>query len=94
LRGFLGLTGYYSKFVKDYGLISKPLTDQLRNEGFNWDWRAEEAFEQLKRTMSKVLILGLPDFSKPFTLETDASRVGIGQYFLKRVDPWFFSAKP
>lgn len=58
-------------------MINKPLTDQLRKEGFKWDQRAEEAFERLKEAMSKVPILGLPDFGKPFTLETDASRSGI-----------------
>ena len=77
LRGFLGLTGYYKRFMKKYGTINKPLTELL-NEGFNWNHKAEEAFEQLKKALSEVPTLGLPDFSNPFTLEIDASDTGVG----------------
>ena len=86
----MGLTRYYRKFTKDYGSINKPLADQLRKEGFNWDWRAEEVFEQLKRVMSKVPVLGLPNFSKPFTLETNVSGVGIGAILSQEGRPLAF----
>ena len=78
LRGFLDLTGYYKRFVRDYGVISKLLTNLLKEEGFSWNEQEEEAFVQLKQAMSEVPTLGLLDFSKPFTLEIDASNIGVG----------------
>ena len=54
------------------------MTELLKKEGFKWNPKAEEALEQLKIELSDVLALGLPDFSKPFTLETEASNAGIG----------------
>ena len=78
LRGFLGLAGYYRRFIQDYGIIAAPLTQLLRKEGFKWSDDAEAAFTALKLALSAAPVLHLPDFTEPFIVDCDASGLGFG----------------
>jgi hypothetical protein len=72
LRGFLGLTNFYRKFIKNYASIALPLTSLLRKDAFLWNDTASQAFQLLKTAMTQAPTLSLPNFSKPFILEIDA----------------------
>ncbi|XP_076439384.1 uncharacterized protein LOC143278408 [Babylonia areolata] len=86
LRGFLGLVGYYRRFVPQFAEIALPLTDRTKGKEpahVKWDESCERAFLQLKQVLCSRPVCLLPDLSKPFVLRTDASAVGLGALLLQ-----------
>ena len=79
LRSFLGLVNYYRHFIKGYSAKAAPLTDMLKkNRMWHWSEECQHAFEELKRAISEEPVLALPDHTKPFEVQTDASDFAIG----------------
>jgi hypothetical protein len=93
LCGFLGLTGYYHNFVKNYGKIATPLTALLKKNSFTWNPTAAQAFQTLKMAMCTTLVMTLPDFKNTFFLECDASRKAIGIVLMQEGQPLAFTNK-
>lgn len=87
LHGFLGLSGYYHRFIKHYGQIAKPLTNLLKKEVFGWSTETQETFDTLKQRLCLTPVLALSDSSVSFTLDTDASSRGIGVVLMQKSHP-------
>lgn len=95
VRSFLGLAGYYRKFVKHFAMLAKPLYQLLKKDMlFIWTSGHEEAFHSLKQALSSALVLAIPNFSKTFCLETDACKNGVGAVLLQDGHPLAFISKP
>jgi hypothetical protein len=94
LRSFLGMVGYYRRFVKQFGLICKPLTNLLKKGIlFIWISETEASFQALKKALISAPVLALPNFSIPFTVETDALAKGIGAVLQQQGHPIAFVSK-
>lgn len=105
LRSFLGLAGYYRKFIKDYAKITKPLTLHLKHENglikanqskkiaINLDQAALDAFKQIKILIQERIELFQPDFNKPFELTTDASNFALGAVLSQNRNPITFISR-
>jgi hypothetical protein len=95
VRSFLGLAGFYRHFVKDFGSMATPLNDLTKkNVPFVLGYTQQEAFMVLRDKLTHALLLQLPNFSKTFELECDASEIGLGGVLLQEGKPIaYFSEK-
>ncbi|KAK1432277.1 hypothetical protein QVD17_09172 [Tagetes erecta] len=85
VRSFLGLAGYYRRFIRDFSSMALPLTKLTRkNEKFVWGKDQEEAFKELKEKLSSAPILSLPEGTDDLVVYTDASRRGLGCVLMQR----------
>ena len=94
VRGFLGLAGYYRKFIREFGVIASPLTRLLRRDAFAWDEEATAAFEALKGALTTGPVLQMPEFDRPFIVDCDASGVGFGDVLHQGDGPLAFFSRP
>jgi len=79
VRSFLGLAGYYRRFIPEFSKISKPMTHLLqKDEKFMWTPECKEAFHKLRTLLTSAPVLAQPDIEKPFDVFCDASGIGLG----------------
>ena len=85
LRRFLGFSNFYRKFIKNFSLIAAPLNALTSTAvPFLWTSEADDAFQHLKDLFTSAPVLAMPDTSRQFILEVDASEVGIGAILSQR----------
>jgi hypothetical protein len=79
VRSFLGLTGYYRKYIKGYSKMAGPLFELTKKDVvFVWDQGRQSAFDDLKRALVQAPVLVRPNFREPFCLDVDWSTKGVG----------------
>ena len=79
IRSFLGLAGYYRRFIENFSKIAKPLTSLLeKGNDFKWTDAYQNSFEELKKRLNTAPVLVMPDIHKNFDIYCDASRQGLG----------------
>ncbi|GJX62616.1 putative reverse transcriptase domain-containing protein [Tanacetum coccineum] len=93
VRQFLGLAGYYQRFIEGFSLISKPLTKLTqKNKKYEWGSEEEEAFQTLKQKLCSAPILALPEGTEDFVVYCDASLKGYGAVLMQREKEPLFSS--
>lgn len=99
VRGFLGLAGWYRRFISNFSSVAAPMSDTLKGEKFTFTEEALLSFNNLKEILTSPPVLAQPDFSKKFSIQCDASDVGIGAVLFQENSQgeeqpiYFYSAK-
>jgi hypothetical protein len=84
IRSFLGLAGYYQRFILDFSRIAKPIAELLKKgPKFEWGQKCEDAFHTLRQHLTTTLVLAQPDNNKPFDVYCDASGTGLGSVLMQ-----------
>jgi hypothetical protein len=94
VRQFLGLANYYRKFVEGYSKLAAPLTDLLKKDK-KWKWsdKCQAAFETLKEKLTSSPVLALPDFTRPFEVQSDASDYAVGGVLMQDGHPVAYESR-
>jgi hypothetical protein len=86
IKSFIGMAGYYWRFIEGFSKIAKPMTALLANKvEFKWTQKCQEAFEALKEKLTTMPVLVLPDVHKPFSVYCDACYTGLGCVLMQEV---------
>ena len=94
VKSFLGLAGYYQKFVKTFSIRAKPIIEVTKEtHPFQWTSECEKAFQDLKDCLCSSPVLRYPDYTKEFVLTTDASNVGLGAILSQNDHPCYYISR-
>ena len=91
VRSFLGLTGYYRRFIPNFSTISAPLSDLTKNNHpdiIEWTNDCQKAFDTLKRLLTSQPTLAPPDYNKPFIVHTDGATEVLVRCYRKEKGNW------
>ncbi|PKU63286.1 RNA-directed DNA polymerase [Dendrobium catenatum] len=94
VRSFIGLANFYRRFVRGFSILVSPLTDCLKSKTWHWNQEQQTSFDNIKAALTSAPVLAIPDFHKPFSVDTDASAIGVGAVLSQEDRPIeFFSEK-
>ena len=87
IRSFLGLAGYYRRFVPEFSKIARPMTELLKKGvRFSWGNNCEQAFQTLRKLLTSAPVLAQPDITRPFDVYCDASGMSFGRILISAFD--------